>query len=80
MPLEHNTRPILYTVGERDTTFGPELARTVAAATGGPVELYIHPNGMHQLMLSHTGDYSNVVLEWCLRQGANQVDRKEQLA
>lgn len=80
VPLEHNTRPILYTVGERDTTFGPELARTVADATAGPVELHIHPNGMHQLMLSHTEAYSSVVLEWCRRQVGNHVDRKEQFA
>jgi pimeloyl-ACP methyl ester carboxylesterase len=78
--LEHNTKPILYTVGERDTTFGPELARTVADATAGPVELHIHPDGMHQLMLSHTADYSAVVLDWCLRQLNNNVDRKKKLA
>jgi hypothetical protein len=40
----------------------------VADATAGPVELYVHPDGMHQLMLSHTVAYSDVVLEWCRRQ------------
>jgi hypothetical protein len=28
----------------------------------------VHPDGMHQLMLSHTVAYSDVVLEWCRRQ------------
>lgn len=79
VPLAHNTKPILYTVGELDTTFGPELARTVAGATAGPVELYIHPQGMHQLMLSHTAPYSDVVLQWCLRTVPTIANRTEQL-
>jgi pimeloyl-ACP methyl ester carboxylesterase len=80
VPLAENTKPILYTVGERDTTFGPELARTVADATAGPVELYVHPDGMHQLMLSHTEEYSEVVLAWCRGQVGHRIDRMEQIA
>jgi pimeloyl-ACP methyl ester carboxylesterase len=68
VPISQNTKPIFYTVGERDTTFGPDVAKRVADATAGPVELYVHPSGMHQLMLSHTVAYSDVVLEWCRRQ------------
>jgi pimeloyl-ACP methyl ester carboxylesterase len=68
VPISQNTKPIFYTVGERDTTFGPDVAKKVADATAGPVELYVHPDGMHQLMLSHTAAYSDVVLEWCRRQ------------
>jgi pimeloyl-ACP methyl ester carboxylesterase len=68
VPISQNTKPIFYTVGERDTTFGPDVAKMVADATAGPVELYVHPDGMHQLMLSHTVAYSDVVLEWCRRQ------------
>ncbi|BBX43464.1 hypothetical protein [Mycobacterium simiae] len=59
------------------TTFGPDLARTVADATDGPVELYVHPQGMHQLMLSHTVAYSDVVLKWCLRNLFNRVRAEE---
>lgn len=80
VPLAQNSRPILYTVGERDTTFGPELARAVAEATAGPVELYVHPDGMHQLMLSHTAAYSDVVLRWCRSQISHHIDRTEQSA
>ena len=60
-----NTKPILYTVGEDDPTFTPEVAKHVVDATGGPVEFYIHPNGKHQLMLFHTVEYSQIVLDWC---------------
>jgi len=51
-----------------DALFTVMLSAMVADATAGPVELYVHPNGMHQLMLSHTAAYSDVVLEWCRRQ------------
>lgn len=78
VPIGQNAKPILYTVGERDTTFGPKVAKSVAAATSGPVELYIHPDGLHQLMLSHTVAYSDVVQEWCLRQlSSHLVENKE---
>ncbi|WP_157968454.1 alpha/beta hydrolase [Streptomyces geranii] len=65
VPLADNTKPILFTVGEKDPVFTPEVARSVVAATGGPVELYVHPDGAHQLMLFHTIDYARVVRDWC---------------
>ena len=80
VPLSQNKKAILYTVGERDTTFGPELARMVADATSGPVELHIHPDGKHQLMLSHTAAYSEIVLQWCIRHLSNHIDRAKQRA
>ncbi|WP_329343655.1 alpha/beta fold hydrolase [Streptomyces sp. NBC_00663] len=65
VPLAENTKPILFTVGEKDPVFTPDIARSVVAATGGPVQLHVHPGGVHQLMIFHTADYSAVVSEWC---------------
>ena len=65
IPLEKNTKPILFSVGENDPTFPPELARRVVEATAGPTEFYVHADGEHQLMLFHTKEYSEVVLRWC---------------
>ncbi|WP_052432559.1 serine aminopeptidase domain-containing protein [Streptacidiphilus carbonis] len=65
VPLAENTKPILFTVGEKDPVFTPDIARGVVAATGGPVQLHVHPDGVHQLMIFHTADYSAVVSEWC---------------
>ncbi|MCY3863509.1 MAG: alpha/beta hydrolase [bacterium] len=65
IPIGENTKPILYAVGENDPTFPVDFARLVVDATSGPVEFYIHPEGTHQLMLFHTVEYSDVVLEWC---------------
>jgi hypothetical protein len=28
---------------------------------GGPVKVYVHPQGVHQLMLFHTAEYCAVV-------------------
>jgi alpha-beta hydrolase superfamily lysophospholipase len=66
--LADNTKPILFTVGENDPIFTPEIARAVTDAAGGPVELHVHPGGVHQLMLFHTHDYADVVQAWCRRQ------------
>ncbi|WP_419865009.1 alpha/beta hydrolase [Candidatus Poriferisodalis sp.] len=65
VPLAENTKPILFTVGENDPTFPPEVARRVTDATAGPVELYMEPQGKHQLMLFHTHQYTDVVTDWC---------------
>ena len=65
--MADNTKPILFAVGEKDPIFTPEVAKLVADATGGPVELYVHPDAVHQLMLFHTREYSDVVRNWCVR-------------
>ena len=65
--LADNTKPILFAVGEKDPIFTPETARMVVDSCGGPVELHVHPGGLHQLMLFHTRDYANVVRTWCQR-------------
>ncbi|MEU9449913.1 alpha/beta fold hydrolase [Streptomyces sp. NPDC048277] len=65
VPLARNTKPILFTVGEKDPVFTPDIARAVVGSTGGPVELHVHPEGVHQLMLFHTADYARVVGDWC---------------
>ncbi|WP_441957314.1 alpha/beta hydrolase [Mycolicibacterium houstonense] len=66
--LADNTKPILFAVGEKDPIFTPEIAKMVADATGGPVQLHIHPDAVHQLMLFHTRDYADVVHRWCTKQ------------
>ncbi|WP_405728995.1 lysophospholipase [Streptomyces sp. NBC_00028] len=66
--LASNTKPILFAVGEKDPVFTPEVACLVVDATSGPVELYVHPQGVHQLMLFHTVDYARVVSDWCRKQ------------
>jgi len=65
IPLGENTQPILYAVGENDPTFPVKIAQRVVDATSGPVEFFILPDGRHQLMLFHTEQYSQVVLDWC---------------
>lgn len=69
--LADNTKPILFAVGEGDPIFTPALAKLVVDATGGPVEFHVHPGGVHQLMLFHTADYSQVVRTWCHKQLTN---------
>ncbi|MEZ5166720.1 MAG: hypothetical protein R2695_09580 [Acidimicrobiales bacterium] len=63
-----NTAPILFTVGEHDPIATPATVRLVAGMVGGPVEVYEHPGGVHQLMMFHTKEYSPVVADWCRAQ------------
>ena len=63
-----NTDPILFTVGEHDPIATPETVRLVASMVSGPVEVYEHPGGVHQLMLFHTEEYSTIVADWCRKQ------------
>ncbi len=63
-----NTSPILFTVGENDPIATPDVVRLVAGMVGGPVEVYEHPGGVHQLMMFHTKEYSPVVANWCRAQ------------
>jgi alpha-beta hydrolase superfamily lysophospholipase len=69
--LADNAKPILFTVGEMDPIFPPELAKLVVNATAGPVEFHVHPDGVHQLMLFHTAEYAPIVRDWCHKQLAN---------
>jgi pimeloyl-ACP methyl ester carboxylesterase len=71
--LRHNTKPVLFILGETDIDSWPEVAKTVAAAAG-PVELHTLPGDVKGLMLSHAAACSDVVLEWCLRQLSNHLN------
>lgn len=62
--LSDNTKPILFTVGENDPLAPPAQVTAVEEATSGPTELYIHPDGVHQLMLYSTVEYSEVIRNW----------------
>ena len=77
VPLSANTKPILFAVGENDPMFPPAAAQSVVDATAGPVDFHIHPGGVHQLMLFHTADYSEVLHQWCHKQLANRADATE---
>ncbi|MEV6256580.1 alpha/beta hydrolase [Nocardia sp. NPDC051929] len=65
VPLAENTKPILYAVGAKDPIFPGPVAQAVVDATSGPVDFYIQPDGVHQLMLFHTSEYADVVATWC---------------
>lgn len=65
-PPGDNTKPVLYTAGEKDPTFPPDVIRAAAGAIGGPVEVRIFDDASHQLMLFHTQDFSNSVHDFCL--------------
>jgi pimeloyl-ACP methyl ester carboxylesterase len=71
--LRHNTKPVLFILGETDIDSWPEVAKAAAAAAG-PVELHTLPDDVHGLMLSHPEACSDVVLEWCLRQLSNHLN------
>ncbi|MEU6827197.1 alpha/beta fold hydrolase [Nocardia beijingensis] len=77
VPLSANTKPILFAVGEKDPIFPPAAAKAVVDATAGPVELHIHPEGVHQLMLFHTADYADVVRTWCHKQLLDSAAEKD---
>jgi hypothetical protein len=71
IPLAQNTKPILYVVAEPDPAVGATAAKTIAAATAGPVEVQVQPEDAEQLTVSRFPAYSDIVLEWCLRQVTN---------
>lgn len=64
-PLSENTKPVLYTAGEKDPSFPPDVIRLAASAIGGPVTINIFEGASHQLMLFHTVDFSNAVHAFC---------------
>jgi pimeloyl-ACP methyl ester carboxylesterase len=70
--LADNTKPILFAVGQNDPIFTLDMARSVVDATAGPVDFYVQPNGVHQLMLFHTAEYSQAVCEWSRKRVANR--------
>jgi pimeloyl-ACP methyl ester carboxylesterase len=73
VPINENTKPIFYTASLRDPIFGADFAKAIAAETAGPVELHVLDRSSHQLMHSDTGQYSDLVLEWCLRQNTSST-------
>lgn len=56
-PLSENTKPVMFAVGENDPLSPPFKVRAAAEHVGGPVEVFMQPNGVHQLMLFHTEDF-----------------------
>lgn len=64
--LAENTKPVLYTAGEKDPSFTPDIIKMAASAIGGPVEIKIFEGAGHQLMLFHTDEFSKAVHAFCL--------------
>jgi pimeloyl-ACP methyl ester carboxylesterase len=62
-----NIKPILFTVGELDPLSPPDRVRFVADHLPCPNEVYVHPQGVHQLMLFHTIEYCAVVRDFVER-------------
>jgi pimeloyl-ACP methyl ester carboxylesterase len=71
--LRHNTKPVLFMLGETDIDSWPEVAKTAAAAAG-PVELHTLPGEVNGRMLSHPEACGDIVLEWCQRQLSNHLN------
>ncbi len=65
-PLDQNTKPILYTAGEKDELAPGPALEAMAAGIGGPVQVEIFPDAGHQLMLFETGKFSDTVHKFCL--------------
>ena len=61
-----NTKPVLYTSGERDPNFAPEMLDAMASNIGGPVKKLLFKDAHHQLMLFETERFSEAVHEFCL--------------
>lgn len=59
-----NTKPILFAVGENDPLSPPERIQFVAQHLPCPTEVYVHQQGVHQLMLFHTADYCAVIRDF----------------
>jgi pimeloyl-ACP methyl ester carboxylesterase len=63
-PWIDNRKPLLFTVGEDDPLSPPDRVRLVADHLPCPSEVYVHPRGVHQLMLFHTVEYCAVVRDF----------------
>lgn len=70
-PLSENTKPFLFLVAEADPLVPLKHARKGFDYIGGPNETVVFPTDQHQVMLFHTGPYSDALDEWCRRQIAN---------
>jgi alpha-beta hydrolase superfamily lysophospholipase len=67
VPAAKNTKPVMFAVGENDPLSPPERVRSAAEQVGGPVEVFVQPNGVHQLMLFHTADFVAAIREFVAR-------------
>jgi len=67
IPVEDNTKPVLYTLGEHDPTFPVDMVKITANAIGGPVQFEVFKDAGHQLMLFHTKEFSDLVHGWALK-------------
>ncbi|MDT5337706.1 MAG: hypothetical protein QOD90_3211, partial [Mycobacterium sp.] len=65
-----NTKPVLYVIGAT----GARSGLTAAPVGTGPVEVHTHPDDVNRLMLTNPAAFSDVVLEWCVRQLSNHLN------
>jgi hypothetical protein len=71
--VAHDTKPILYIVGQNDMTLTRKAAHAIGKTAGDQAEIYVHPD-LNQLMWSAT--FSDIVRDWCLRQLSNHLNPK----
>lgn len=67
-PLSENDKPMIMLIAEADPLVPLELAKKGFDYIGGPTELVVFPTDQHQVMLFHTGPYSEALDEWARRQ------------
>ena len=65
-PLDQNTKPILYAVGEKDELVPAPALEAMVAGIGGPVSVEVFEGASHQLMLFETEKFSDLVHAFCL--------------
>ncbi len=65
LPVD-NTKPVLYTAGENDPHFPPEVHELLASNIGGPVQKRSFKDTGHQLMLFATEAFSEAVHTFCM--------------
>jgi pimeloyl-ACP methyl ester carboxylesterase len=62
-----NVKPVMFAVGELDPLAPPSGVKAVAERVGGPVEVFVLPQGVHQLMLFHTEDFIEKIRDFVAR-------------
>ena len=67
VPISRTVKPFLLAAGELDPFAPRQVVDAIFNEVGGPKELYIEPEGGHQLMLLHTEAFSNLISDWFTR-------------
>ena len=66
-PLSENKKPMIMLIAEADPLVPLDLAKKGFDYIGGPTEFVVFPTNQHQVMLFHTGPYSDALDDWARR-------------